>query len=277
MKRSWGGEVQNVSVLVAIGVNNEGYREILGVAEGSKEDSESWRQFLRYMRERGLERIKLVISDKSLGLLEALGEFYPKAKWQRCVVHFYRNVLNAVPKGKAKEVALMLKAIHMCPANFFNYPKSQDIFTPKPSMSVQTRAQCNMLKIHAIFMNISVVSRTVLKAIHAQEDKSAARQKAGEVVKKLQSMKLDKASRIVGSGCDETLSYYDFPSAHWRNIRTNNPLERLNREIRRRTRVVGSFPDGQSALMLVAARLRYMAGQKWGTERYMNMKQEITE
>lgn len=223
LKRSWGGEVQNVSVLVAIGVNNEGYREILGVAEGSKEDSESWRQFLRYLRERGLERIKLVISDKSLGLLEALGEFYPKAKWQRCVVHFYRNVLNAVPKGKAKEVALMLKAIH------------------------------------------------------AQEDKEAARQKAREVVKKLQSMKLAKAAGIIESGCDETLSYYDFPSVHWRNIRTNNPLERLNREIRRRTRVVGSFPDGQSALMLVAARLRYMAGQKWGTERYMNMKQEIGE
>jgi len=80
----------------------------------------------------------------------------------------------------------------------------------------------------------------------------------------------------VESGCDETLSYYDFPVAHWRHIRTNNPLERLNREIRRRTRVVGSFPDGHAALMLVAARLRYMAGQKWGTQRYMNMNQEIS-
>jgi len=72
------------------------------------------------------------------------------------------------------------------------------------------------------------------------------------------------------------LSYYDFPVAHWRHIRTNNPLERLNREIRRRTRVVGSFPDGHAALMLVAARLRYMAGQKWGTQRYKNMNQEIS-
>ena len=222
LKRSWGGEVQNVSVLVAIGVSTSGFREILGVAEGSREDAESWRQFLRHLRERGLEQIDLVVSDKSLGFLEALGEFYPDAKWQRCVVHFYRNVLHAVPRGKAKEVALMLKAVH------------------------------------------------------AQEDKEAARRKSAEVISKLRAQRLDKAARIVESGCDETLSYYDFPVAHWRHIRTNNPLERLNREIRRRTRVVGSFPDGHAALMLVAARLRYMAGQKWGTQRYMNMNQEIS-
>ena len=221
LKRSWGGEVQNVSVLVAIGVSTSGFREILGVAEGSREDTESWRQFLRYLRGRGLEQIDLVVSDKSLGFLEALGEFYPDAKWQRCVVHFYRNVLHAVPRGKAKEVALMLKAVH------------------------------------------------------AQEDKEAARRKSVEVISKLRAQRLEKAARIVESGCDETLSYYDFPVAHWRHIRTNNPLERLNREIRRRTRVVGSFPDGHAALMLVAARLRYMAGQKWGTQRYMNMNQEI--
>ena len=222
LKRSWGGEVQNVSVLVAIGVSTSGFREIIGVAEGSREDAESWRQFLRYLRGRGLEQIDLVVSDKSLGFLEALGEFYPEAKWQRCVVHFYRNVLHAVPRGKAKEVALMLKAVH------------------------------------------------------AQEDKEAARRKSAEVISKLRAQRLDKAARIVESGCDETLSYYDFPVAHWRHIRTNNPLERLNREIRRRTRVVGSFPDGHAALMLVAARLRYMAGQKWGTQRYMNMNQEIS-
>ena len=116
----------------------------------------------------------------------------------------------------------------------------------------------------------------MLKAIHAQEDKEAARQKTAEVIKKLQALRLEKAAKILASGGEETLSYYEFPVAHWRHIRTNNPLERLNREIRRRTRVVGSFPDGRAALMLVAARLRYMAGQKWGTQRYMNMKQEIS-
>jgi transposase-like protein len=94
------------------------------------------------------------------------------------------------------------------------------------------------------------------------------------VVKKLQAMRLDKAAKVIEAGCDETLSYYDFPSTHWR-LRTNNPLERLNREIRRRARVVGSFPDGQAARMLVAARLRYMAGQKWGLQRYMNMEEKM--
>ena len=91
------------------------------------------------------------------------------------------------------------------------------------------------------------------------------------MVKKLKKMKLSNASKIVEDGAKETLSYYDFPSQHWRSLRTNNPLERLMRKIRRRTRVVGAFPDGQSALMLVAARLRHVAGTKWGTRRYMNM------
>ena len=84
-------------------------------------------------------------------------------------------------------------------------------------------------------------------------------------------MKLANAAKIVEQGAEETLNYYDFPSQHWRSLRTNNPLERLMREIRRRTRVVGAFPDGQSAIMLVAARLRHIAGTKWGTRRYMNM------
>lgn len=218
LKRCWGGEVQSISVLVAIGVNQEGYREILGVAEGSREDCESWRNFFRYLKSRGLEKINLLVSDKSLGLIETFGEFYPDAKWQRCIVHFYRNVLNAVPKGKVKEVSRMLKAIH------------------------------------------------------AQEDKEAARQKASAIADKLRKDRLGNAAQILESGIAETLSYYDFPSEHWRSIRTNNPLERLNREIRRRTNVVGSFPDGHSALMLVCARLRYVAVQKWGTERYMRMK-----
>jgi transposase-like protein len=81
---------------------------------------------------------------------------------------------------------------------------------------------------------------------------------------------------VVEEGGKETLSYYDFPSQHWRSIRTNNPLERLMREIRRRTRVVGAFPDGQSALMLVAARLRHVAATRWGTRQYLNMER-LTE
>ena len=119
LKRSWGGEVKNVAVLVAIGVNADGHREILGVEEGTKEDKESWRGFLRRLKERGLTGVRLATSDKCLGLMEALGEFYPEAAWQRCVVHWYRNVLTVVPKGKSRDAAAMLKAIHAqedCPA-----------------------------------------------------------------------------------------------------------------------------------------------------------------
>ena len=111
----------------------------------------------------------------------------------------------------------------------------------------------------------------MLKAIHAQEDLAEATKKAKAVAAKLEGMKLRKAAEVVRQGADETLAYYHFPREHWRQIRTNNPLERIMREIRRRSRVVGCFPDGNSALMLAAARLRHIAGTRWGTRRYMNM------
>ncbi len=217
LKRSWGGEVRNVSVLVAIGINAEGYRELIGVAEGAKEDSESWRNFLRHLKGRGLRGVRLVISDKSLGLLEVLGEFYPEALWQRCVVQFYRNVLTAVPRGRMREVSDMLKAIH------------------------------------------------------GQEDRESARAKAKVVVGKLAEMKLGQASKTVSDGAEETLRYMEFPREYWLRLRTNNPLERIMREIRRRTRVVGCFPDGKSALMLVAARLRHIQSTRWGSKVYLSM------
>lgn len=217
LKRCWAGEVKNVSILTAIGVDQDGYRHVLGVQEGAKEDKESWQKFLRHLKSRGLKGVKLFVSDKCLGLVESLADFYPNAQWQRCVVHFYRNVFTAVPKGRVKEVAAMLKAIH------------------------------------------------------AQEDRAAAEEKIISVAKKLKSMKLTNAAKIVEEGAKETLSYYDFPSQHWRSLRTNNPLERLMREIRRRTRVVGAFPDGQSALMLVAARFRHVAATRWGMRQYLNM------
>jgi transposase-like protein len=86
MKRSWGGEVRNVSILVAIGVGEDGYRDILGIVEGSKEDKEGWSGFLRSLKKRGLKGVKLVISDKCLGLAESIGDFFPEALWQRCKI-----------------------------------------------------------------------------------------------------------------------------------------------------------------------------------------------
>jgi len=112
----------------------------------------------------------------------------------------------------------------------------------------------------------------MLKAIHAQEDREEALKKSRSVAKKLDKMKFKAAAKIIREGIEETLSYYSFPREHWRQIRTNNPLERILREVRRRIRVVGAFPDGNSALMLVSARLRYIAGTRWGTKKYLNME-----
>ena len=218
LRRNWGGEFENVASLVAIAVNEDGYREVLGAAEGMKEDKASWVSFFQWLRGRGLDGVKLVVGDKCLGMLEAVGEIFPKAKFQRCTVHFYRNVFSVTPRSKVKHVAKMLKAIH------------------------------------------------------AQESKKAAREKAQAVVEELRSMKLKEAAKKVEDSIEETLTYCDFPSEHWNRIRANNVIERLNREIRRRTRVVGCFPDGNSALMLVCARLRHVAGTQWGNKKYMNMK-----
>lgn len=132
------------------------------MTEGTKEDAESWRVFLRHLKDRGLCGVKLFITDKCLGLVEALGQFYRHAGWQRCVVHWYRNVMTAVPLGRVREVVAMLKAIH------------------------------------------------------AQEDRQSAEQKAVLVVEKLESMRLGKAAAIVREGVAETLSYMAFPREHQR-------------------------------------------------------------
>jgi len=217
MKRSWAGEVRNVSLLVAIGVTTEGYREILGIMEGPKEDKSGWSAFLRHLMDRGLSGVQLVVSDACRGLVESVTEFLPDTRWQRCVVHFYRNVFSLVPSGKVRDVSKMLKAIH------------------------------------------------------AQEDREAAAEKMGAVISELRRQRLNKAADLLEESGHETLTYYAFPDSHWIKLRTNNPLERIMREIRRRTRVVGAFPDGKSCLNLAAARLRHIAGTQWATRKYMNM------
>jgi len=217
LKRSWGGSYENVSVMVAIGVNGDGDREVIGCAEGFTESKDSWKEFLLWLRGRGLSGVRMVTGDKSLGMLGALEEVFPQAKYQRCTVHFYRNVLGKVPGQKRERVAKMLKAIH------------------------------------------------------AQESLEASMAKAESVAADLEAMKLGAAAKVVREGCAETLTYTAFPMSHWVRIRTNNAIERLNREIRRRTRVVGTFPDGKSALMLVTARLKYIAESEWGSRRYLDV------
>ncbi|MEQ9814578.1 MAG: IS256 family transposase [Azospirillaceae bacterium] len=223
MKRTWAGEVRNVSLLVASAVNAEGYREILGICEGAKEDKSGWSAFLRHLVDRGLSGVRLIISDACRGLVESVAEYLPAARWQRCMVHFYRNVFSHVPSTKVREVSHMLKAIH------------------------------------------------------AQENREAAKEKAEAVIAELRGQRMAKAAELVGECIDETLTYYAFPDIHWQKIRTNNPLERIMKEIRRRTRVVGAFPDGQSCLNLAAARLRHIAGTQWSTRKYMNMAPLYTD
>lgn len=111
----------------------------------------------------------------------------------------------------------------------------------------------------------------MLKAIHAQESRESAQEKAAKVVEELKAMRLQKAADLVERCIGETLGFYSYPQTHWLKIRTNNTLERIMREIRRRTRVVGAFPDGESAVMPVGARLRYIASTKWGTRKYISM------
>ena len=134
---------------MAIAVNEEGYREVLGAAEGMKEDKDSWVSFFQWLRGRGLDGVKLVVGDKSLGMLEAVGEVFPEAKYQRCTIHFYRNVFSATPRSKVRLAAKMLKAIH------------------------------------------------------AQESKKAAREKAKAVVEELRAMKLKEAAKKVEDGIEE--------------------------------------------------------------------------
>ena len=102
--------MQNVSVLVAIGVSTDGYREIIGAVEGMKEDFESWHNFFIWLKERGLTGVRLIVGDKCLGMLESIADVFPEAKYQRCTVHFYRNVFSVVPRGRMREVSLMLKS-----------------------------------------------------------------------------------------------------------------------------------------------------------------------
>lgn len=218
-KRCWGGSVENVSILVAVGVGMDGRREVLSVAEGMKEDSESWREFIKGMLARGLKGVRLVTGDRCAGLVAAVNELLPGARYQRCMVHFERNILAKVN------------------------PKNRDW------------------------------AADALKAIFSMESRDKALEKAESVAKDMEARKLREAAKCLREGIGETTTYLldDYPREHRRRIRTNNMIERLNREIRRRTRVVSSFPDGRSALMLICARVRYVTSSEWSTRRYLDM------
>ena len=218
LKKNWGGTIENIAILVALGVNSAGNREIIGAAEGGKEDKESWLKFLRSLKGRGLSGVRVMVGDKCLGLVESIREVFPDTEYQRCIVHFMRNVFCNVPRTRGKEIGAKLKAIF------------------------------------------------------AQEDREACLRKAEEVAQFLRDNKMKTAASTLESGIQEALTYTNYPHEHWLKIRSNNGIERINREIRRRTNAVGAVPDGNSALMLVCARLRFVSASEWGVKTYLNME-----
>ena len=170
LKHNLGGSYENVAVMVAIGADNDGHREVIGTAEGFTESSECWQELLAWLKSRSLRGVRMLTGDKAAGMVG--------------------------PATGTNELAV-----------------------------------------------------------------------AGE----LESMRLGEPAKVVRSGHAETLTHTPFPRVHWRRIRTNNTIERLDREIRRRTRAVGTFPDGNSTLMLVTARPKYVAESEWGSHRYLDV------
>ena len=192
------GRVVSRAVVVATGVTATGDREVLGVDVGDSEDGTFWTAFLRGLRARGLSGVQLVISDHHLGLKQAIGAVFIGAAWQRCRVHFMRNVLAKVPKASAEMVA------------------------------------------------------AAVRTVFAQPDAEHVRRQLDEVVRMLEPKFVDVASMLTDAA-DDLLAFVSFPQAHWRKIWSTNPLERVNGEIKRRTDVVGIFPNDASIARLVTA------------------------
>lgn len=212
----WARAVENVSVLVAYGVNHDGTRRLLGVTLGSEESEASWTTLLEGLLERGLSGMQLVISDAHAGLLKAVRRLLPEVKHQRCTVHLTRNVLSKTPRRLRGRVAGELRKVFQ----------------------------------------------------------ASSREQALEVVEAFAAglgAQVPEALACLREGFAAATCFYDFPQAHWPRIRSNNGLERLNAEIKRRTRAVGAFPDRDSALRLITAVAAEVTAV-WAQRRYLDMK-----
>jgi putative transposase len=192
------GRVVSRAVVIATGVTATGDREVLGIDVGDSEDGAFWTAFLRGLRARGLGGVQLVISDHHLGLKTAIGAVFVGAAWQRCRVHFMRNVLARVPKASAEMVA------------------------------------------------------AAIRTIFAQPDADHVRAQLDEVARMLDSQFPDVAA-MLRDATEDLLAFTGFPVAHWRKVWSTNPLERINGEIKRRTNVVGIFPNDPAIVRLVTA------------------------
>ncbi|QOV34565.1 IS256 family transposase [Streptomyces ferrugineus] len=211
-----GGRIISVHALIAVGVNADGHREILGIDVATAEDGAGWLAFLRSLIARGLSGVQLVISDAHAGLVDAIGAVLPGSSWQRCRTHYARNLLSQVPKSAQPWVATLLRTV-------FEQPDTDAV-----------KAQM----------------QHVLDALEAKFPKAAAH--------------LDTAQH-------DLLAFTAFPREIWRQIWSNNPQERLNKEIRRRTDVVGIFPDRSAVIRLVGAVLAEQNDEWTEARRYMGL------
>lgn len=206
-----GGRIVNVAVVIAIGVNLTGHREVLGMDVVTVEDGAGWTAFLRSLVARGMRGVELVVSDAHCGIKDAIASVLPGAAWQRCRTHFMRNLLGKVPKSVQSMVSGLVRSV-------FSQPDAD--------------------------------------TTHAQYDR---------VIEQLEGHYPDAADLLINAR-DELLAFTTFPKEHWRQIWSNNPLERQNKEIKRRTNVVGIFPNRAAITRLVGALLAEQ-NDEWATSR----------
>ena len=199
--------VVSQAVVVATGVAADGHREVLGFEVGDSEDGAFWTAFLRSLKTRGLGGVQLVISDAHAGLKAAIASVLIGAAWQRCRVHFLRNVLAAVPKGHAEMVAAAVRTIYAQPS-----------------------------------------------PVHVRDQL--------EVIAAMLGRQFPKVEAMLRDAADDVTAFASFPVSHWKKIWSTNPLERLNKEIKRRTDVVGVFPN-PAALLRLAGAVLVEAHDEW--------------
>jgi len=212
-----GGAIRSQAVLIAIGIDWEGRRQILGVEIANRETASSWKEFLLSLKERGLKGVELVVSDDHAGLRKAIAEVIPEAIWQRCYVHFLRNSLDHLPR------------------------KGDDDCLRE------------------------------LRWLYDRRDLTEARKDLAAWLVRWQA-KYPRLCAWVEESIEDTLSFYHFPLGHHKHIKSTNMLERLNEEIRRRTRVVRIFPNVESCLRLIRA-LAVETHENWiEAHRYLDMK-----